>query len=101
MTVDFRKIEIIKKIQVVEEDWILKSIEKLLSDVFAEGKDSSNIESTKDFSFYVGNIEEKVDLEKIKRERPLKKLNMEKFGEMADSLEWNQSIEELLEDLKS
>ena len=101
MTVDARKKTIIDKIKYVNESWLLKSIEKLLSDVKVNNQEDI-ITSTADtsFSFYVGNIEEKVDLEKIKNERPLKKLDMEEFEKMTDSLVWDQSIKELLEDLK-
>ncbi|MEN0047130.1 MAG: hypothetical protein AAF806_08745 [Bacteroidota bacterium] len=101
MTIDLRKTEIIKKIKVVNEDWILTSIEKLLSGVGREDNELNERELMNDYLHYVGNIEEKLDLEKIKKERPLKKLNMERFSELADDLEWDQSIEELLEDLRS
>ena len=101
MTVEARKNNIINKIRYVNENWLLKSIEKLLSDIEVQEGSSHQIEQDeKDYAFYVGNIEEKLDLEKLKKERPLKKLDIEGFGKMADALEWDQSIEELLEDLK-
>lgn len=101
MTIDTRKENIISKIKYVNESWLLKSIEKLLSDVeVVEPKPVVKKEHYKDFSYYVGNIEEKVNLDKLKRERPLKKLDIEEFDKLADSLEWDQSIEQLLEDLK-
>lgn len=101
MTIDARKDKIISKIKYVNENWLLKSIEKLLSDIEIEGEQPSEAEVfSSEFSFYVGNLEEKVDLEKIKRERPLKKLDKEEFEHLADTLEWDQSVEELLEDLK-
>ena len=101
MTVEARRKNIIDKIKYVNENWLLKSIEMLLSNVEIEDVNSSeNQLLSSDYSYYVGNIEEKVDLDKIKKERPLKKLDMEEFEEMANSLTWDQSIEELLEDLK-
>jgi hypothetical protein len=45
------------------------------------------------------NIEARVDIEKIKRERPRVDFDMNEFVEEANSLEWNKSIEELLIDL--
>lgn len=101
MTLDARKETIITKIKYVNESWLLRSIEKLLSDVeiSEEGAQLDNIELT-DYSFYVGNMEEKVDLDKIKKERPLKKLDVDEFTDLADALEWEQSIGELLQDLK-
>ncbi|MFK8165181.1 MAG: hypothetical protein AB8H12_22235 [Lewinella sp.] len=101
MTIDARKETIITKIKYVNENWLLKSIEKLLSDVkVGEERSFVDVEDRTDYSFYVGNIEDKVDLDKIKKERPLKKLDVLEFSNLADSLEWDQSIEELLEDLK-
>lgn len=101
MTVEARKNNIINKIRYVNENWLLKSIEKLLSDVEVLEESSNEVEQgEKSYDFYVGNIEEKLDLEKLKKERPLKKLDTAEFAKMADALEWNQSIEELLEDLK-
>ncbi len=101
MTVEARKRNLIDKIRHVNENWLLKSLEKLLSDIEVEDVKHGENQSTEvDLSFYVGNIEEKVDLEKIKMERPLKRLDMNEFEKMADSLEWDNSIEELLEDLK-
>ncbi|MBC6995382.1 hypothetical protein QWY85_00385 [Neolewinella lacunae] len=102
MTVEARKKNIIDKIKKVKENWLLKSIEKLLSDVeIVEGAEPlEDSESNGDFSFYVGNIEENVDVQKIKEERPLKKLDVPAFEEMANALEWEESLEELLEDLR-
>lgn len=99
MTINARKAVIINKIKHVQENWLLRSIEKLLSDI-DEVKEEHEKSSVVDYTYYVGNIEEKVDLEKIKRERPLKKLDMAEFEQLADELEWEQSIDELLEDLK-
>lgn len=70
----------------LNENWQLKSID--------------NNNTNTDYAFYVGNIEDEVDLEKIKMERPLKKLDINEFEKMTDSLKWEQSIEELLEVLK-
>ena len=101
MTVEARRKNIIDKIKYVNENWLLKSIEVLLSDIKIEGANTVDNQSIiPDYSYYVGNIEDKVDLDKIKQERPLKKIDIEEFEEMANSLTWNQSIEELLEDLK-
>ncbi|MEM6261897.1 MAG: hypothetical protein AAGI38_05275 [Bacteroidota bacterium] len=101
MSVETRKKNIIDKIKLVNDNWLLKSIEQLLLDVgTGEFKQAETPKNALDFSFYVGTIEDKVDLEKIKLERPLKQLNMKAFEETVDSLEWEQSIEELLEDLK-
>ena len=86
----FILLNIIDKIKYVKEDWLLKSLEKLLSDVeLDEALVSDNQKVNPDYSHYVGNIEDHVDLEKIKKERPLKELNMVEFEEMANSLEWD------------
>lgn len=102
MTLDTRKSTIIRKVQLVNENWLLKSIEKLLSDIEVdEPKEKASLSEDKgnDFSFYVGNLEESVDLAKIKLERPLRKLDRDEFNSMSDALEWDQSIDELLKDL--
>jgi len=96
MTIKDRKNLIIKKIGQVNESWIIKSIEKLLSDIQPEPElDDKQF----DYTYYVGNIEDRVDLERIKKERPLKKLDKEEFNQLANEIEWNKSIEELLNDL--
>lgn len=95
MTIDARKSTIINKIRYVKEGWLLKSIEKLLSDV--EVVEVSDVEESNapDYSFYVGNIEPSLNLEKVKEERPVVKLDTQEFAAMADSVEWEQSVEQL------
>lgn len=96
MTINDRKYLIIKKISQVHENWLIKSIEKLLSDIQIDPElDNKQF----DYNYYVGNIEDSVDLEQIKKERPLQKLDKKEFNRLADEIEWNKNIEELLNDL--
>ena len=97
MTVKNRKNLIIRKIAQVNEGWLLKSIEKLLSDIQIDHEvDDKQFDS----NYYVGNIEDSVDLEKIKKERPPQRLDKKAFNKLANEIEWDKNIEELLNDLK-
>lgn len=101
MTVKARKRNIIDKVKFVSEDWLLKSLEKLLADVEVHGKEESSDQPiSPDLLRYSNKLEKHVDLEKLVSERPLKPLDMQAFAKAADALEWDKSIDELLEDLK-
>lgn len=78
----------------------MKSIEKLLSDVEIANVSNEEEPNVPDYSFYVGNIEPSLNLEKIKEERSVVQLDAQEFAEMTDSEEWEQSVEQLLQDLK-
>ncbi len=97
MTIKDRKYLIIKKISQVREDWLIKSLEKLLSDIHI---DPELDDKQFDYNYYVGNIEDRVDLEQIKKERPQQKLDKKEFNKLADEVEWDKNIEELLNDLE-
>ncbi len=84
MTTEARKNLIISKVRHIQESWLLKSIEKLLSDI--EVGASNTHERAPDFSFYTGNISDKVDIEELKKERPMKQLDKAEFGLMADAI---------------
>ena len=103
MTLQARKFAIIQKLELVQEKWLIKSIEKLLSDVRIEKDNLDDLKFERNdtkLEFYVGNIEEKVDLEKIKKERPLKSFDATEFEGLVNDLKWEQSLAELLNDLK-
>ncbi len=58
MTIEARKSSVIRKLELVNENWLLRSIEKLLSDVNV-GKSSGEVVDLPrtDYSFYTGNEE--------------------------------------------
>ena len=102
MTIDARKNNIVEKLTLVQEEWILRSIEHLLSAAGGTAEPSAPSEqiATASLAPYTGNYYKKFDLEEAIRERPPKKIDMEAWKKKADELVWEQSIEELLEDLK-
>ena len=56
MTLEARKETIITKIKYVNENWLLKSLEKLLSDVqIQDSRVAFEEKNHVDYSFYVGN----------------------------------------------
>jgi len=53
-----------------------------------------------DLEFYVGNIEEKVDVEEIVKEQGVQKLDMEKLNAMIEVADFQEDIDDLLLALK-
>jgi len=49
-----------------------------------------------DLDFYVGNIEEKVDVEKITKEQGVKKLDMKELNALIEAADFQEDIDELL-----
>lgn len=53
-----------------------------------------------DLGFYTGNIEEKVDIEKISKEQNVQKLSMEELDNMIEVADFQEDINDLLLALK-
>lgn len=91
MTLEHKKINIIQQIAASSQEEFINAIDEFL-------RNFQRPKYTLDLSNHP-NIEDKVDIEKIKRERPLVEFDMTEFEKEADSLEWDKSIEELLSEL--
>ena len=102
MTIDARKEIIVRKLQYVNESWLIKSIEKLLSDIRADDKEPPIISYVKEpsYAYYVGHLDDEFDLEKVKVERPRKAFDKVAFAKSAAAVRWDKSVAELLAELK-
>lgn len=89
MSIEVKKAQLQRQLADVDELWLLLAIEKLLS----TSEDNS-------IAHLSGNIEDSVDIARIKAERPLRPLDKEAFDQLISSLTWEQSIEELENDLQ-
>jgi len=91
MTLDHRKIEIIQEIAASTHEEFINAVDEVIQR-FHKAKFKL------DFSRH-SSIERAVDIKRITSERPLTNFDMDEFIEEADSLEWSQSVKELLADL--
>lgn len=94
MTLEAKKIRVVSKILSMKDDSLIDKIEELLQDYGADP-----LEEFDDIKYYVGNIEESVDIEKLKKEQEVKKFNDQKFGELVEKAGFDEDIDELLESL--
>ena len=91
MTLDHRKVEIVQEILSTSQEELLDAIDEVIQK-FTKPKYRLNLGKHK-------NIRKKVDLNKLKKERPLKGFNMDEFEKEANLLEWKKPIDELLAEL--
>ncbi len=91
MTLDHRKVEIVQEILSTSQEELLDAIDEVIQK-FTKPKYRLNLSKHQ-------NIRKKVDLNELKKERPLKEFDMKVFEEEANSLEWEKSIDELLSEL--
>jgi hypothetical protein len=91
MTLEHKKIEIIQEIASSTEVELINAVEEVLQK-FTSNTFKINLSQHM-------NIENQVNLEKIKEERPLKDFDMDEFIKEANELEWDKSISELLLEL--
>ena len=59
-------------------------------------EDATMTQPSTDLDRFGGKMEEKFDFEKLKREQPRRKHDPEAFAKLADSIEWEHTIDELL-----
>ena len=91
MTIEHRKINIIRQIAASTHEEFIDAIDEVVRK-FSRPKFSLDLSSH-------ANFKEKVDLGKILSERTLIDFEMTDFIKEADELEWEKSVEELLEEL--
>jgi len=97
-TLDNRKQRLIQDILKLDrEDDVLK-IEAQVKAIQTV-KNRSN-ETIHDLDFYVGNIEEKVDIKKIANEQNVQQLSMEELNIMIENADFQEDIDDLLLALK-
>ncbi|MEL6719335.1 MAG: hypothetical protein AAFO82_00400 [Bacteroidota bacterium] len=87
-----RKLNIIESILHIEDDLALDSIEAAIQESVA--RESS---SKPDIRDAIKPIRSNVSLEKLKKEQNYKRITYKEFRAVADKLEWDASVEELLE----
>ncbi len=91
MTLEHRKIEIIQEIAASSQEELIDAIDEVIQN-FTKSKFKLN------FSKHP-NIKKSVDLDELKKERPLKDFDMDEFEKEANSITWEKSIDELLIEL--
>jgi len=97
-TLDNRKQRLIQDILKLDrEDDVLK-IEAQVKAIQTV-KNRSN-ETIHDLDFYVGNIEEKVDIKKIAKEQNVQQLSMEELNIMIENADFQEDVDDLLLALK-
>lgn len=89
MMLDQRKIDLIQRIARSTDVATIDAVDKLLTGTVARQIDLSRHM----------NIKPTFDLEGVKKRRPRKPFDIQAFFAETESLEWEQSIEELLADL--
>lgn len=91
MTLEHKKYTIIREIMTISQEEMLEVIEELVKKV-------TRPKYTLDLSRHA-NIKARLDLEAIKKERPPVDFDMAEFRKEAGELEWDKSIDELLQAL--
>jgi len=95
---DNRKQQLIQDILKLEREDDVFKIEAQVKAIQTEKNHSNG--AMHDLKFYVGNIEEKVDVEKIVREQGVQKLDMKKLNTMIEVADFQEDIDDLLLALK-
>ncbi len=95
---DNRKQQLIQDILKLERADDLSIIEAQVKAIQTEKNHSNG--AMHDLEFYIGNIEEKVDVEKIVKEQGVQKLDMEKLNAMIEAADFQEDIDDLLLALK-
>ena len=94
MTIEQKKYNIIQRVIAADQSELIDAIDQLI-DSF------SSVSGLIKFSFDKHpHLSKPVDINQIKKERAVTHLNMTEFVVDANKLTWNQSVEELMEDLK-
>lgn len=91
MTLEHRKIALIQEIASSTQEDFINAVDEVV-------RQFSGTKFKLDLSKHT-NIKKKVDIEKLKTDRPLIDFDMSEFVEEANDLEWDKSIEELLVEL--
>ena len=117
MTIEQERLEVIRALTRIEDAALIRRVHRLVASDRSPSEEPNNGEVKEQAGVYVtdrmrtadvtpgqppgdlrrfGAIEEKLDFERLKREQPRRKYDPEAFAKLADSLEWEHTIEELL-----
>jgi len=94
MTLADKKIALVHKILSMERESILDLTDKAINKI-----QTNNGHHLNGLEFYVGNIEDKVDIDKIKKEKAVKPLLMDELNALIDEANFTEDIDELLASL--
>lgn len=91
MTFEHKKIRIIREVAAATREEFINALDELVSRY-------SGTDVQLDLSGHSG-IEATVDLDAIRKQRPVEQLDMAAFTAATDKLTWDKSVEDLLEEL--
>ncbi len=97
-TLDNRKQRLIQEILKLEREDDVSKVEAQVEAIQIEKNRSNG--AMPDLDFYTGNIEEKVDIEKISKEQNVQKLSMKELNDMIEVADFQEDINDLLLALK-
>lgn len=92
MTLEAKKLSLLGKILSIDSSSAIDKIDNLVGQL--ENNDSNG--TTSDLDFYVGNIKEMVDVEKIAKEQGVRKLDMQELDILIEDADFQENIDELL-----
>ncbi len=78
----------------MEKESMIDLADNAISQIKIDNNNLSDIE------YYIGNIEDKVDIEKIKKKQAIKPLKMDELNAQIKKAAFTEDIEELLTSLK-
>lgn len=96
MTLEAKKLSLLGRILSISSSSAIDEIDNLVGQLENNGSNGT----PSDLDFYVGNIEEKVDVEKIAKEQGVRKLDMKELDVLIEDADFQEDIDELLTALK-
>jgi hypothetical protein len=95
MTLEAQKLTLLSKILSINNQSELRLINEAVQEI--ENKRSHSLD---DISFYIGNIEPKVSVEKLQEEQNVAPLLMSELEELIEKADFTENIDELLLTIK-
>ena len=118
MTIEQERLEVIRALTRIEDAALIRRVHRLVASTHSSNEDAGSgvlrdeadmymtdqttvedatmTQPSTDLDRFGGKMEEKFDFEKLKREQPRRKHDPEAFAKLADSIEWEHTIDELL-----
>jgi len=94
MTIEAQKLNLVSKILSIDNQSVINLIGKAIQQI-----ERANTDSLDDISFYIGHIEPKVDIEKLKKEQDVQDLSLQELDQLILEADFTEDIDELLETL--
>ena len=94
MTIETQKLNLVSKILSINNQSVIDLIGKTIQRI-----EKANAGSLDDISFYIGNIEPKVDIEKLKKEQNVQDLSLQELDQLILKANFTEDMDELLETL--